>query len=937
MSAWDWAGAAPQAPPPTADATAAAHDFNSLKHKYLSAKHTGASNKDIFNTLTEHGGGNKAAAASRKNGRTASGSGAMLPPAGGAYVIQDRHNSPANSAARRASVGAVASGDHATAARRASVGAVASGDHAKRARRGQIFQRGIDFADTARAMRKGTEPLDTTKEAFLPETRALLHAAMGKVFFTGGDSAQAGLADAVFDRLLDAFERRACAPGEWLMKEGERRARKRRACAPGEWLMKEGEVLLDAFERRACAPGEWLTKEGAEGEKMYIVAEGTLEVFVGDEKVRDIGRGDAVGELALLYSAPRSASVRAAPAAADADAAAAAPAAALWSLARDAFREVQAVTSCEAMVARFEALSAAPALEVVDRYALSMLAGAAEEVTLRAGEAMVVEKQAITRCILVDSGKLEVTSSNTRGRMELERLCGVARSKGAPPLLSGPDLGPGLFLESGAFLGMPLLLCAGKGKRGAWTKAPANKAKGHENEFPGAVCPVTVTALEPTRVTVFTVAQFEAAAGPVSEVFSQAIQGRPSVLRPMGIVAEAAHTQQRAAVVEAAHMQQAAHAQQEHFEPSEFQQVQFLGTGSFGRVNLVKFKDAARQERSATCRGVKHFALKALAKQAVIDYGQLSPGVKHFALKALAKQAVIDRGQLSHVKDERLLLFALDHPFILKLYATFQDHDSIFLLTEAVTAGEMWSVIYEGITGHKEGRLPINHCVFYAACVLEALAHMHGKGVAYRDLKPENIMLDGMGFLRIIDLGFAKKIPFVVNVDGKPEIHPKSYTMCGTPEYLAPEFIFNSGHDKSVDYWAFGVLVFEFTAGHTPFQAPQEPRDMTNLFTRIACCKRDGVRFPPDFDRKTKGRPTRDLVSRLLTADASQRLGALTAGADGVRAHAHFAGVDWAALTAKRAAAPWAPPRELGKLGADDDAHKDVPVFAGDQAAFADW
>jgi serine/threonine protein kinase len=97
----------------------------------------------------------------------------------------------------------------------------------------------------------------------------------------------------------------------------------------------------------------------------------------------------------------------------------------------------------------------------------------------------------------------------------------------------------------------------------------------------------------------------------------------------------------------------------------------------------------------------------------------------------------------------------------------------------------------------------------------------------------------------VIDLGFAKRIPFVVQTDGKQEVHPKSFTMCGTPEYLAPEFIFNSGHDRGVDWWAFGVLCFELTAGHTPFQPPSEAGDMTALFTRIACSKRDGVNYPP--------------------------------------------------------------------------------------------
>lgn len=208
----------------------------------------------------------------------------------------------------------------------------------------------------------------------------------------------------------------------------------------------------------------------------------------------------------------------------------------------------------------------------------------------------------------------------------------------------------------------------------------------------------------------------------------------------------------------------------------------------------------------------------------------------------------MERGQYSHVKDERLLLQNLAHPFVLKLFASFQDVNAVYFLLEAVGAGEMWSVIYESLSGYSEGRLPIDHGRFYAANVIEALSYMHSRGVAYRDLKPENIMvscssgdgklgtlgklgttphlieccslmqIDKGGYLRVIDLGFAKKIPFTVEVDGQIQVHPKSFTMCGTPEYLAPEFVFNWGHDRSVDLWAFGVFTFELTAGYTPFQ-----------------------------------------------------------------------------------------------------------------------
>ncbi|KAG5183421.1 kinase-like domain-containing protein [Tribonema minus] len=297
----------------------------------------------------------------------------------------------------------------------------------------------------------------------------------------------------------------------------------------------------------------------------------------------------------------------------------------------------------------------------------------------------------------------------------------------------------------------------------------------------------------------------------------------------------------------------------------------------------------------------------------------------------MAKQKVVSGDHLGHVKDERRLLLSLDHPFIVKLFGAFQDRDSVYLLTEvAVIAAELWSVLYEGTAGYKTGRLPIGHGIFYAACLLDALIFMHGKGIAHRDLKPENIMVDEKGYVRIVDLGFAKHIPFLVHVWGKTEIHPKSYTICGTPEYLAPELIVNSGHTKAADIWAFGVVIYELTAGHTPFQVGMYGLE-EHAALSTCCCS--------DFDQKTAAHPTRDLIHKLLRWEPGQRLGKLQADMDAIRRHAHFADTDWAALADAALAAPWVPPaggaRRADKV--DKGAHRKVPPFTGKQSAFADW
>ena len=148
---------------------------------------------------------------------------------------------------------------------------------------------------------------------------------------------------------------------------------------------------------------------------------------------------------------------------------------------------------------------------------------------------------------------------------------------------------------------------------------------------------------------------------------------------------------------------------------------------------------------------------------------------------------------------EREILMMLDHPFILKLVCAFQDDYDVYFLLELLIGGELFSHL------RRAGRFDEPSAKFYAAGVVLAFEHMHAKKVAYRDLKPENLVLDNRGYVKLVDLGLAKVVP------------GKTWTLCGTPDYLAPEVILNEGHDKAVDYWALGCLVYEMIHGGAPF------------------------------------------------------------------------------------------------------------------------
>merc|ERR1712021_73057 len=164
----------------------------------------------------------------------------------------------------------------------------------------------------------------------------------------------------------------------------------------------------------------------------------------------------------------------------------------------------------------------------------------------------------------------------------------------------------------------------------------------------------------------------------------------------------------------------------------------------------------------------------------------------------------------------------------------------------------------------KAGKFNNDHTRFYAAQIVMALQYLHNDSIVYRDLKPENLLLDLTGYLKITDFGFAKKVEY------------RTWTLCGTPEYLAPEIILSKGHGKAVDWWALGILIYEMLAGYPPFY----DEDPLGIYQKILEGK---VKFPWHFDRHSK-----DLCKKLLTADLTKRLGNLKGGAEDIKKHKWF-------------------------------------------------
>jgi len=256
---------------------------------------------------------------------------------------------------------------------------------------------------------------------------------------------------------------------------------------------------------------------------------------------------------------------------------------------------------------------------------------------------------------------------------------------------------------------------------------------------------------------------------------------------------------------------------------------------------------------------------------------------KPYALKMLSKREIIGHHQVEGVIREKNIMSSVDHPCVVNLIATFQDERSLYMLIELVQGGELFSVIH---TETRDG-IPNANSRFYAACILESLSHLHHRHISYRDLKPENILIDGLGYCVLVDLGFAKIVM------------DKTYTLCGTPEYLAPEIILSKGHDKGVDYWAFGVLIYEMLAGRSPFYS--YGTDQVSLFKRIVQVK---YSFPPGG---IVNEVAQDLIQRLIVRRQANRLGCLARGEMDIRDHSWFAIIDVEKLLKKKIPAPWIP------------------------------
>ena len=271
----------------------------------------------------------------------------------------------------------------------------------------------------------------------------------------------------------------------------------------------------------------------------------------------------------------------------------------------------------------------------------------------------------------------------------------------------------------------------------------------------------------------------------------------------------------------------------------DFKVLKVIGRGSFGKVCLVEYL----------------------------------PTHETYAMKSLKKDVLIEQEQIENTLLEKEILQTIDYPLLCGLVFCFQTDERIYFILPFLSGGELFQHLRKFRTFDEE------KVRFYGAQIALALEYLHSKGIIYRDLKPENILMDDQGYLKLADFGMAKKL----------KDDEKAMSFCGTPEYLAPEIITMEGHDKSADWWSFGILLFEMLCGLPPFY-------VENVDKMYELIKNSSVKFPR---RITLSEDAKDVIRKLLEKNPKKRLGSQN-GIEEIKSHPFFASIDFDMVEQKK-------------------------------------
>ncbi|OBS76585.1 hypothetical protein A6R68_16956 [Neotoma lepida] len=289
---------------------------------------------------------------------------------------------------------------------------------------------------------------------------------------------------------------------------------------------------------------------------------------------------------------------------------------------------------------------------------------------------------------------------------------------------------------------------------------------------------------------------------------------------------------------------------------SDFETIKLISNGAYGAVYLVRHRDTRQR----------------------------------FAIKKINKQNLILRNQIQQVFVERDILTFAENPFVVGMFCSFETRRHLCMVMEYVEGGDCATLL------KNMGPLPVDMARMYFAETVLALEYLHNYGIVHRDLKPDNLLITSLGHIKLTDFGLSKigLMSMATNLyEGHIEKDAREFVdkqVCGTPEYIAPEVIFRQGYGKPVDWWAMGVILYEFLVGCVPFfgDTPEE------LFGQVVS---DEIMWPEGDEALPAD--AQDLITRLLRQSPMDRLG--TGGTHEVKQHPFFLALDWAGLLRHKA------------------------------------
>ena len=273
-----------------------------------------------------------------------------------------------------------------------------------------------------------------------------------------------------------------------------------------------------------------------------------------------------------------------------------------------------------------------------------------------------------------------------------------------------------------------------------------------------------------------------------------------------------------------------------------------VGRGGFGKVWMVKYKKTHEK----------------------------------YALKEMSKVKIIDRKSEKSIKNEREFLSKLHHPFIVNMICSFQDYENLYLVMDLLTGGDLrYHICHKKQFNEEQSR-------FFSSCILLALEYIHMNNIIHRDIKPENLVLDEKGYVRVTDFGVAKK-----------NTRDNSSETSGTPGYMAPEVLCGLNHSFSVDFFALGVIVFEFMNGYRPYLGRNRKEIKEAVLARQIHVHRKQL-FENGWSFESG-----DLINKLLYRKPHKRLGCN--GIKEIKEHSWFKNINWEELLNKKMKSPFVP------------------------------